>query len=95
MQIHKTTYNSSPPPKANREKSNTALHIQVGIGVAAPNPPHTPPIILSVDDLVIVLRFCQVLMDCLQVEPQVSKNQGMSGEIRNAIREAFHSGSDP
>ena len=62
IQIHSTTYNNNPPPKANREKSSTALHIQDGTGVAAPNPPHTPPIILSLDDLVIVFRFCHVLI---------------------------------
>lgn len=62
IQIHSTTYNNNPPPKANREKSNAALHIQDGTGVAAPNPPHTPPIILSLEDLVIIFRFCQVFM---------------------------------
>jgi hypothetical protein len=32
------------------------------MGVAAPNPPHTPPIQRSLADLVTVFKFCQMLI---------------------------------
>jgi hypothetical protein len=62
MQIQSTTYNSKPKPKASEQKRNPALHIHEGSGVALANPPHTPPIQLSLDDLVTFLRFCNILI---------------------------------
>jgi hypothetical protein len=62
MQIHSTTYNNNPKPNANMLKRKAARHIHDGIGVAAPKPPQTPPIISSFDDLVAALSFCHVLI---------------------------------
>jgi hypothetical protein len=60
MQIQSTTYNNKPNPKAKAQKRNPALHIQEGTGVAVPNPPHTPPIQRSWDDLVTLFRLCHM-----------------------------------
>jgi hypothetical protein len=62
MQIHSTTYNNNPKPNANMLNRKAALHIHEEIGVAAPKPPQTPPIISSFDDLVAALSFCHVLI---------------------------------
>jgi hypothetical protein len=61
-QIHSSTYNNNPTPKVNKQKMKATRHIQDGIGVAAPNPPHTPPIQRSLDDFVAAFRFCQALI---------------------------------
>lgn len=62
MQIHNTTYGNTPTPKDKRRMRNAARHIQDGTGVAAPNPPHTPPIQRSLESLFTFLRFCQTLI---------------------------------
>src|SRR5437016_3291475 len=62
MQMQSPPENNNPAPNANKEKSKPALHTQDGIWVAAPNPPHTPPIQRSLDERLAVFRFCKMLI---------------------------------
>ena len=39
------------------------LHIHEGISVASPNPPQTPPITLSLDDLLAFFKFSHVVIN--------------------------------
>ncbi|MDO8282413.1 MAG: hypothetical protein Q7U10_07305 [Thermodesulfovibrionia bacterium] len=71
IQIHNTTYSNNPAPKASIENKNPALHIQDGIGVASPNPPHTPPIKRSVEDLFAIFKFSQTPISSSYVLPRL------------------------
>ena len=52
-----------PNPKERRQIRKMTLHIHEGISVASPNPPQTPPITLSLDDLLAFFKFSHVVIN--------------------------------